>query len=98
MHCPSVPPQGLLVNVMNSPTGPYRVEATEPGNPTVHAQDCSGTGPCSIFFPGFQPAQVHIAIITTSGTTTFDMQSTTVTNSPNGSDCPGCSSTHVDVP
>lgn len=92
------PAQGLLVNVMNAPTGSYRIEVTEPGNPMVHAEDCSGTDPCVIFFPGFEPPQVHIALIAVLGTTTFDKQTTTVTNSPNGPDCPGCSSTHVDVP
>ena len=95
LPCPS---GGLVVNLMNPPTGPYRVEATEPGNPTVHAQDCGGTSPCSIVFPGFQPAQVHIAVITASGTTTFDKQTTTVTSYPNGPDCMGCSSSHVEVP
>lgn len=89
MGCPT----GVRVVLTNPPSGPYRVEATAPGDTAVHAQDCSGNGPCEIWFIAFNPTQVQIKVIAASGTTTYDKPVGRATTYPNGPDCGSCEST-----
>ena len=62
----------LIVTLTMPPAGAYRVEAIGPGETTPHAVDCTGTSPCLIIFPGYQPVTVTISIITATGTTTYN--------------------------
>ena len=91
-------PFGLRIVLTSPPSGPYRVEATAPGDPTVYAQDCSG-GPCTIMFPTFRAPQSQITVISTTGTTTYDKAVPRVATYPNGPDCGPCEGTQaVTVP
>ena len=87
-------PFGLRISLTTPPSGPYRVEATASGDPTVYAQDCSG-GPCFVFFPTFRAPQAHIAVIAATGTTTYDKDVPRVVTYPNGPDCGPCEGTQA---
>jgi hypothetical protein len=89
---------GFTVTLTNPPSGSYRVEASAPGDPTPHAVDCNGTGPCVIVFRNFRPSTVDISIITASNTTTFTKSPTYTTTFPNGPGCNVCQDGTVTVP
>ena len=99
MPCPAATClQGLTITLTTPPAGAYRVEAIGPGETAPHGQDCSGAGPCLIFFPGYQPVTVTISVITATGTTTYNKTPTYTTVFPNGPDCGACVAGAATVP
>ena len=87
LPCPS---GGLTISLTSPPAGAYRVEVIGPGEATPHGQDCSGTGPCSIVFPGYQPVTVTISVIAANGTATYNKTPNYATSFPNGEACGPC--------
>lgn len=82
---------GLSVEFNRAPEGAFRLEATVPGDPTVHAIDCASASTCMPMFSGLVAEQVTIRLITQQGTVTQQFQPEYDTLYPNGRRCgPAC--------
>lgn len=82
---------GLSVEFNRAPEGAFRLEATVPNDPTVHAIDCASASTCMLMFPELVAEQVTIRLITQQGTITQQFQPEYETLYPNGRRCgPAC--------
>ena len=89
---------GLSVRFNRAPEGAFRIEATAPNDPTVHAIDCASADTCMMMFPGLVAEQVTVRVITQQGTVTQQFQPDYDKLYPNGRRCgPACEQATVTV-
>lgn len=90
---------GLSVRFEQPPAGPFRIEATVPGDPTEHVIDCASAEACFPRFSGLVADRVTIRLITQQGTRTREFQPRYRNVYPNGRRCgPACRQATVTLP
>jgi hypothetical protein len=78
---------GLAVDFNRAPEGAFRIEVTTPGDPTVHAIDCTSAASCVMLFPDLIAEQVTVRAILQQGTVTQTFQPDYQDLYPNGRRC-----------
>jgi hypothetical protein len=91
---------GLLVQLAQTPTGPYRIEVWLPGDDSTQVFECANPATCgNAFFADFTPKSVVIRVITDAGVRQETAQPTYSVSQPNGPHCePTCRNATVTVP
>jgi hypothetical protein len=91
---------GLLVQLAQTPTGPYRIEVFSRDDAPHYVFDCANPATCGYaMFLDYTPELVTIRVTTAAGTSEQTVQPTYDIDRPNGPNCePTCKAANVTVP
>ncbi|MFL5537556.1 MAG: hypothetical protein ACJ8J0_01105 [Longimicrobiaceae bacterium] len=91
---------GLLVQLAQTPTGPYRIEVFSHPESPHYVFDCANPATCGYaLFVDYTPSQVTIRVTTAAGTSEQTVKPTYDVDRPNGPNCdPACMQGTVTVP
>jgi hypothetical protein len=90
---------GLLVQLAQTPTGPYRIEVFSFAGGPHYVFECANPGSCEpARFTDYTPASVTIRVTTSAGTREETAQPAYAESQPNGPNCgPTCRQATVTV-
>ena len=99
--CPAIAcVNGLYVKLAATPSGPYRIEVTSPGDPTPRVHDCASATACGtvLLFQEYKPVTAVITVSYAGRTDSTNVVPNYATQSLNDGPCRSlCTSATVTV-